>query len=87
MTIPGLPPNDVIRWALDSRKYYDGTIVICDDNDMPLEKIQFETASCIGMEIDHTRDGKVFVVTKIVLQVNKMTVGAITLDNRWIGFN
>lgn len=87
LTIPGIPPEDVINWALQSRKYYDGTIVICDDNDMPLEKIQFENAACIGMEIDYTRDGKAYIVTKLHLQVKKLTVGSTSLNNHWVGFD
>jgi hypothetical protein len=30
ITYPGLPTNEMLRWALDSHKYLDGTLVICD---------------------------------------------------------
>lgn len=48
VTIPGIPPADIIEWALGSRKYYDGVIVVCDDNEMPLEKVNFTDEACIG---------------------------------------
>lgn len=85
VAIPGIPPNDIIQWALDFRKYNDGVIVICDDNDFPLEKIKFTSAACIGMEISYSQKGKGYTVTNLTLQARQLNVGNITLDNRWTG--
>ena len=87
VTIPGLPPMDIIQWVLDSRKYHDGTVVICDSNTMPLEKINFKDAACVSMELTYSRKGKGYSATKLVLQARKIIVGGIELDNRWTGFN
>jgi len=84
--VSGIPPNDIIQWALNARKYNNGVIVICDDNDMPLEKIKFTDAACIGMEIAYSQKGKGYIVTKLTLQARQLTVGQTTLDNRWTGF-
>jgi hypothetical protein len=86
VTIPGIPPNDVIKWSLDSRKYNDGVIVLCDINSMPLEKVYFTDAACIGMGIVYSRKGKAYTATKLTLQVRKLMVGNTELDNRWIDF-
>ena len=87
VTIPGIPPMDVLQWVLDSRKYNDGTIVICDSDDMPLEKVNFKDAACIGMEIVYSQKGKSYTATKLTLQARKIVVGDTELNNRWTGFN
>jgi len=86
ISISGIPPNDIIQWSLDSSKYNSGLIVICDDNDMPLEKIKFTDAACIGMEVAYIQTGKGYIVTKLMLQTRQLTIGHTTLDNRWAGF-
>ncbi len=83
LTYAGLPQNDMLRWMLGSTKYEDGAIVICDDHDEPLEKIRFEQAACIGLEIDYTQQGKAYIRTKITLQARKIQVGETILENCW----
>lgn len=87
VTFPGIPPMDIVEWALSSKKYNDGAIVICDDNDMPLEKIRFESAACINMEISYSQKGKSYIATKLTLQARKLTMEQTQLENRWVGFN
>jgi hypothetical protein len=87
VTIPGIPPMDVIEWSLGSRKYHSGAIVLCDDDDMPLEKVYFTDAACTGMEITCSQKGKGYIATKLTLQARKMAVGETELDNRWTGFD
>ena len=86
VTIPGIPPNDIVQWSLDSRKYNDGVIVVCDDNDMPLEKIKFQDAACVGMEISYSQRGKGYIATKLTLQARQISVGDTELNNHWTGF-
>ena len=87
VVIPGIPPMDVLQWVLDSRKYNDGTIVICDSDDMPLEKVNFKDAACIKMEIIYRQQGKSYISTKLTLQARKIVVGDTELNNRWTGFD
>lgn len=49
----------------------------------PLEKIFFEQAACVGLEIDYVQQGKGYIQTKITLQARKIKVGETTLENRW----
>ena len=81
-----LPTREMLQWALSSRKYHDGMIVICDDNDQPLEKIKFEQAACVGMDIDYSQNGSKYVSTKLVLQAFRISVGTTNLTNKWVGF-
>lgn len=83
LTYASLPQEDMLRWMLGSVQYEDGAIVICDDNDESLEKIIFEQAACVGLEIEYTQTGKSYIHTKITLQARKIKVGGTTLENRW----
>lgn len=83
LTYGGLPQEDMLRWMLNSTKYEDGVIVVCDANDDPLEKIFFEQAACVSLEIEYIQQGKSYIKTKFVLQARKMKVGETTLENRW----
>ena len=86
LIVPGIPPDDIIRWALNSHKYHNGVIVICDDNDMPLEKIRFTDAACVAMDINYQRQGEDYIKTKLTLQARVLSVGQVSLNNRWTGF-
>lgn len=83
LTYGGLPQQDLLRWMLGSTKYEDGAIVVCDDNNEPLEKIFFEQAACVGLEIEYSQKGKSYIQTKITLQARKIKVGETALENRW----
>lgn len=83
MTYGGLPQDDLLRWMLGVAKYEDGAIVVCNDNDEPLEKIHFEQAACVGLEIEYNQQGKSYIQTKITLQARKIKVGETTLENHW----
>lgn len=83
LTYGGLPQPDLLRWMLGSTKYEDGAIVVCDDNDEPLEKVFFEQATCVGLEIEYVQNGKNYIQAKVILQARKIRVSETTLENRW----
>ncbi|KGN69355.1 hypothetical protein HQ40_07075 [Porphyromonas gulae] len=83
LTFANLPTNEVIDWMLNSRKYKDGTIVMCDMNDTPLQKISFATAACIGMDINFSEAGGTYASTRIALYARKLTIGGIIVENDW----
>lgn len=85
IAIPQLPPKDVIEWALESRKYMDGTIVILNAENIPLEKIEFKQAACVSMEVDYTATGNSYASTKLVVQAAQLIVGeGVDFENEWI---
>ena len=80
-----LPKNDLIEWALNSRKYSNGFIVVLDANNIPLEKFIFSNATCINFGIDYTLKGDSYTCTKLVIQAEKLIVGdGIEFENEWI---
>ena len=86
ITYSGIPPKEIVEWALDTRKYYDGVIVICDQNEQPLEKLKFEQAACVNMSIGYSKEGGSLFSTQLVLQAFSLEAGMQFLTNRWTGF-
>jgi hypothetical protein len=83
LVYPNTPPTELLKWMLDSHKYENGSIVICDDHNIPLEKIFFEDAACISMAINYSRKGSGYSSTSITLQARKISVGLTSLENDW----
>jgi len=84
LTLPMLPPNVITEWALDSRKYKKGVIVMLDDHDIPQEKVMFDGAACVDMNIDYTQKGESYITTSLVLQAEQLMFGnGLDFDNLW----
>ena len=84
LVFPNVPPNDFISWMLKSSKLEDGAIVICDANDLPIEKVYFEGAACTQMNIDYVQEGDGYITTSLVLEARKLTVGSVSLEKNWV---
>lgn len=84
LTYPHLPPNEIIDWMLNPRKYKDGVIVLCDMDDVPIQKISFSQAACIGLEINYSEAGNNYVSTSFCLRAKALTIGETVVENRWI---
>jgi hypothetical protein len=85
MTLPMLPPNVIIEWALDSRKYKNGVIVILDEHDVPMEKFMFENAACVNLGIDYTQKGESYITTSLTIQVERLIFdNGMDFDNFWV---
>ncbi len=84
VTLPQLPPPDITEWAVKSRKYRDGIIVMVDEENLPAEKILFSNAFCVHFEMNYTQTGKSYVSTKLVIQAEKITVADdVYFNNEW----
>ena len=85
ITLSQLPPTNIIEWALQSRKYNEGAIVMLDANNLPVEKILFKNAACVGMEVEYTQKGQSYASTNLVVLAEQLVVGnGINFDNEWI---
>jgi hypothetical protein len=81
------PPKDIVEWGIESRVYKDGMIVILDADNVPVEKIIFQHAACIRMELDYIRTGRSYASVKLSIQPEKLVFGSnsdITFTNEWI---
>jgi hypothetical protein len=84
VTLSQLPPKCITEWGIKSKEYRDGMIVTLDNENIPIEKIIFQRAACIGFEVDYTQSGNSYASTKIVIRAEKLIVGNdIDFDNEW----
>lgn len=83
-TYDGLPSSDTIEWALDSRRYMNGAIILYDANDIPLSKMFFQDAACVGLHLSFSNAGKTSILTQIKITPRKLTSGDVTIDQHWI---
>lgn len=84
VTLPQLPPQDIIEWSIRSRKYSDGIIVTVDAENMPLERIIFKNATCIDLGVEYAMSGNSYSTTELVIQAEKLIVGnGIDFNNEW----
>ena len=74
----------MIQWMLDARKYQSGAIVVHDNQGSTLEKILFEKATCVDMEISYIRQGKSYIATKLTVQAQKLAFGTEEFENQWV---
>lgn len=83
LTYDGLPSKEVINWAMTSTKLYNGVLILCDSDEMPIDKIFFEDGACINMSVNYTNEGKSSIITQLRLQVRKLISGHETLVQQW----
>lgn len=84
MTYDGLPTQDVILWAMTPTRLHNGAIVLCDSNDVPVDKLFFEDGACIGMSINFSNSSKSSIITQLKLQPRKLISGNETLTQGWL---
>ena len=79
----GLPTNELISWALESRKYLSGALVMCDSNNMPIHKVFFGDAALVGMRINYISEGDSSIMTQLLISPRAMTVGSEPINFKW----
>lgn len=83
-TLAQLPPDTIVDWALDPRKYKNGAIVTLGHNEIPQEKIFFENAACIDFSIEYTETGDAYMQTQVTIQAEFLTFDTgLTFSNNW----
>jgi hypothetical protein len=79
-----LPPQNIIEWGMNSRKYNDGAIIMVDDENIPIRKIFFKNAACTHFEINHLQTGTGYSATRLLIQAETLIVGSgIEFKNEW----
>lgn len=84
LSYDGLPSDDIIRWAMTPVRMYSGAFVLCDSNDMPIQKVFFEDGLCIEMTVSYSADGKTPIMTQLKLQARKIISGEESVSQRWM---
>jgi len=85
LSLSQLPRKDLIEWGLEARKYHEGVIILLDHQNKPVEKIHFDNAACVTLDLDYTQRGDSYFFTKMTIQAENITVGACGIDftNEW----
>ena len=84
ITLSQLPPQPIIEWGMQPKKYLDGIIVILDAENIPLEKIFFKKAACVDFEVSYTQSDESYSETHIIIQAKQLIVGeGIEFENGW----
>ena len=85
LVLPKLPGDDLILWGVKSKEYRDGMIVSLDDENLPVSKIIFKRAACVGFQIAYKRAGSAYSSTMMTIQAKDLTIGKTVLkNNRWV---
>ncbi len=84
LTYDGIPTPEIIRWSLTPTILYNGVLVLCDADENPIDKVYFEDAACIAMEINYISEGSSSILTQIHLQPRKLILGNERLERRWL---
>ena len=84
MVYPNIPTKELAEWMKASSKLLNGAIVICDADGTPLEKVLFEDAACVGMEINFMETGSSYTSTSFTLSARKIVIGAADKINKWV---
>jgi hypothetical protein len=81
-----IPLEPILKWVLDSRKYTDGMVVTLDANNMPVEKVIFQHATCTYFKIDYLQTGNSYLAVKMEITAEHLSTcdGEITFDNKWV---
>ncbi|MEN9919785.1 MAG: hypothetical protein RL662_2221 [Bacteroidota bacterium] len=84
LTLSQLPPKEITAWALSSRKYQSGAIVMLDSENIPVERVLFENAACVGIDVNYTQSGDTYCATQLVIEAEVIIVGnGIDFLNEW----
>jgi len=75
LTISQLPNKEIIEWALNSRRYLDGCVVLLDGENNPVEKIVFKNAACVNFDITYAAKGSGYAATRLSIQPEAINMG------------
>lgn len=79
-----LPPRYITKWALGSREYKNGAIITLDSSNMPVERVIFQNAACVGMDINYSETGSSYASTQLSITTEEMNVAdGVDFLNEW----
>jgi hypothetical protein len=83
LTLPMLPPDEIIEWALSFRSYKDGVLVLCEADNLPIEKLAFINAACVHMKVNYTNMGTGYINTHLVIVAEELKLDDLKFENEW----
>ncbi|MDR1582840.1 MAG: type VI secretion system needle protein Hcp [Prevotellaceae bacterium] len=83
LTLPMLPPDEIMEWALSFRSYKDGVVVLCEADNLPVEKLAFTNAACVHLKVNYTNMGTGYVNTHLVIVAEELNLGNLKYESEW----
>lgn len=80
----GVPSNEIIEWGVNPRSYKNGSIIFCNSEGLVVERIDFEKAACIDIDLTYIRTGSRYTNCELSLTAEIIKIGNITLNNYWL---
>lgn len=83
VNIDGLPSLEITDWALNSKIYKSGVVVLCDADNNPVEKLFFEDGACTSMIIDFEQDGESYMLTQLTIHARQLKLNDFEFKQNW----
>lgn len=83
IVIDNLPTNEIIDWGMDCRKFLNGEIIFCDENNQSVQKLAFIKAACVEIRISYTEVGDAYAQTRLSILAEQLILGENSLNNEW----
>lgn len=84
VALPMLPTKELLSWALDRTKKYNGEITIHDAYEESMDKIYFEEARCVGFRLHYQpTDIGSSVIVLLTINAQRVIVNNVEYNNPW----
>lgn len=84
VALPMFPTTELLSWAFDRSKKYNGEITIHDAHEESVDKIYFEEGRLVGFRMHYEpNEDKENVILLLSINAQRMIVGDVEYINRW----
>ena len=84
VALPMLPTAELLTWAFDRSKKYNGEIIVHDAHEESVDKIYFEEGRLVGFRMHYEpNEDKENVILLLSINAQRMIIGDVEYINRW----
>lgn len=83
MAFENLPTPLMSRWMLEPRFYRNGVVKIFGNDGAIIQKIDFQQATCIRMNMNYMESGSGYCMTQLTVQAKSLTTNNYMVENNW----
>ena len=81
LCIRELPTDEILRWAIDPKRFLSGVITLYDLKNIPVEKVFFEEGACVNLGIGYAEE---FVATSLTISARRLRIDGNRFEPGWI---
>lgn len=83
MSFDGLPTDLLLDWMISPRRYKSGVVTIFGEDERSQQRIVFENATCIDMDISYIKEGRQYFSVQFILSAHRIIIGDSGVENNW----